>query len=163
MFLILFILFISFGAFFFNVYILQNNYFNQGKDNNRLYEAIDDAVIVPKSIYLQYSQEDYDNAIKEKRVVLLYFTSNWCKECQDQATINSLVMEDMLYQSIVGLDVHILDSETTLESNALAQKFDITKEQSFVVLDKNGVVAYKYTGIIDKELLKQKILEVISK
>ena len=72
-------------------------------------------------------------------------------------------MEDMLYQSIVGLDVHILDSETTLESNALAQKFDITKEQSFVVLDKNGVVAYKYTGIIDKELLKQKILEVISK
>lgn len=160
---ILSILFISFGAFLLNAYMLQKNYFGQSKNNNNFHEAIDDAVIVPKSVYLQYSKEDYDKALKENRVILLYFTSNWCKECRDQASINSLVMEDMLYQSIVGLDIHILDSETTTETDALAKKFDVTKESTLVILDKTGAVVFKYTGDITSEMLKSKIQEVINK
>jgi thioredoxin-related protein len=149
-------------VFLLNAYQLQKNYFNQNANKN-IQESVDDAVIVPKSVYLQYSKTDYDKALSEKRVILLYFTSNWCTECQDQSVINSEVMEQMLFNSIVGLNIHILDSETTIETDALAQKFEVTKENSFVILDKNGGVAYKYTGMLDSNLLKQKIQEVISK
>lgn len=145
--------------FLFNAYQLQKNYFNKNTTENTV-ESVEDEVIIPKSVYLQYSKNDYDKALSEKRVILLYFASNWCSECQDQSVINSEVMEQMLFESIVGLNIHILDSETTIESDALAQKFEVTKENSFVILDKNGGVVFKHTGILDSNLLKQKLQEV---
>jgi len=65
----------------------------------------------------------------------------------------------LIKEGVVGLKIHILDSETTTETDAVAKKFDITKEQSFVILDKNGVVFFKHTGLLEEDLLKQKILD----
>ncbi len=161
LFIILTILSISFAAFLFSAYQLQKNYFNKSVAESIQEPA--DEVHVPKSVYLPYSKIEYDKAIAEKRVVLLYFSSNWCSECQEQNDINSEVLLEMLDDSIVGLNIHILDSETTTETDALAQKFEVTKENSFVILGKDGAVAYKYTGMLDSNLLKQKLQEVISK
>jgi thioredoxin-related protein len=157
LFIILSILSISFAVFLFNAYQLQKNYFNKSVTES-IQEPADEA-LVPKSVYLPYSKIEYDKAIVEKRVVLLYFSSNWCTECQEQNNINTEVLLEMFDKSIVGLNIHILDSETTIETDALAQKFEVTKENSFVILDKNGGVAYKYTGMLDGNLLKQKLQE----
>ena len=61
--------------------------------------------------------------------------------------------------NVFGLRVHILDSETTTESDALSQKFDVVKEQTYVLLDKNGAVFFKHTGFLSEDQLKQKIME----
>jgi peroxiredoxin len=92
-------------------------------------------------------------------VLVLYFTSNWCSECTKQDTTNQEVFNEIGDQELVFLKVHILDSETTSESDALAKKFDIVKENSYVVLDMKGAVAFKSMGSIEKETLKIKILE----
>ena len=113
-----------------------------------------------ESYYVDYTKEDYEKALAEKRVLVLYFTSNWCEECKAQDLINNEVFNDLTLQGIVGLKIHILDSETTTETDALAKKYDVTKEQSVVIVDTDGVTRFKYVGIITQELLTQKILEV---
>lgn len=149
LFFVLLVLFLAFSVFLVNAYLLQKNYFEDSKNDQN-----------PNQINnILYSREDYDKAINDKKILVLFFTSNWCQECLDQDILNSQVFEELTQEGVVGLKIHILDSETTTETNALSQKFDVTKEQSFVILDKNGVVYFKYIGILSKDQLKQKILE----
>lgn len=157
LFFILTILLLSFVAFFFKVYLLQQEYYNS-KNEPKITEN-DTPVSVNEfpSVYKDYSKDDYDKALIEKRVIVLFFTSNWCSECLNQDIINSETFLNLNKDGVVGLKVHILDSETTTETDALSKKFDITKESSFVILDKNGIVNFKYVGSIGSEALKEKI------
>ena len=153
---ILSILFISFLAFFYNVYILQKNYFNS-KQIDIPNELINDAIV--PSVYINYSEEEYDKAILEKRILVLFFTSNWCIKCSDQDIINSEVFNSLNKEGIVGLKIHILDSETTTETDALARKFDVTKENTFVILDKKGAVYFKEIRELNMDELKSVIMK----
>ncbi|MDP3917992.1 MAG: hypothetical protein Q8Q30_02350 [Candidatus Woesebacteria bacterium] len=158
LFIILFILFISFFAFFYQVYVQQRDYFNLKKhDSSKDTEVISKIPEVP-SKYISYSLEEYDKAIFEKRILVLFFTSNWCMECNDQDIVNSKVFDSLNKEGVVGLKIHILDSETTTETDALARKFDVVKENTFVVLDKNGAVYSKNVGELKLDVL-QLILE----
>ena len=155
---VLALIFLSLAVFLIKAMLMQKNSLD---DKDIQEETNQNATVVTEipSYYKNYSKEDYDKALNEKRVLVLYFTSNWCQECIKQDTINVLSFDELNKEGIVGLKIHILDSETTTETDALAQKFDVVKEQSFVILDKNGVVYFKYTGSLDKDLLKQNILE----
>lgn len=159
--LILSIIFLVFSAFFYKVYILQKDYFN-GNQNSSNTDQVDKNDILKDvpSVYIEYSKEAYDKAISENRIVVLFFTSNWCQECINQDLVNRSVFEDLNTSGLVGLRSHILDSETTTELDALAKKFDVVKENTFVILDKKGAIATKYVGEIAKDNLKNKILEV---
>lgn len=163
LFFILSILFISFGAFLINAYQLQKNYFDSKKQDIIKEESNVDSDDEISSSYTEYSKEQYDLAINKNRVLLLYFTSNWCNDCLEQQKTISKVFTGLNKEGVIGLTIHILDSETTVETDALAKKFDVTKENSIVILDKKGSVAFKNTGVIDEILIKQKIEEVVSK
>lgn len=158
LFSILLIIFAIFVVFFVTLYQKQKE--DSGATYNNQIPSVDNSDIeVKRSYYINYSKLEYDKAISENRVVLLYFTSNWCEDCTTQSDVNTDLFDELIDDGIAGLVVHILDSETTIETDALALKFDISKEQSFVILDKNGVVHFKHTGTLGKELLKEKILE----
>lgn len=156
-------MFSAFCALFLNAYILQKNYFNS--KNDAQVEVVQNEEIsnsIP-AIYKNYSKEDYDVALKEKRVVLLFFISNWCNECSKQNNLNIEAFSELKDLGTLGLNIHILDSETTTETDALAKKFGVTKENTFVILDKNGAVSFKFTGELSKDELISKIKEVTSK
>ncbi len=161
--LVLLIIFLSLSAFFFNVYTLQSNYFSNRNNND---SAIEDVKEVENtnndspSVYTSYSEDIYNKAILEKRVIVLFFNANWCDNCIKQSAVNSEVFNELTRNGVVGLESHILDSETTTDLDGLAKKFDVRKESTFIILDKNGAVVYRYTGTLDKELLKTKIMEV---
>jgi len=160
---VLLIIFLSLSAFFFNVYTLQSNYFSNRNNND---SAIEDVKEVENtnsdspSVYTLYSEDIYNKAILEKRVIVLFFNANWCDDCIKQSAVNNEVFNELTRNGVVGLESHILDSETTTDLDALAKKFDVRKESTFIILDKNGAVVYRYTGTLDKELLKTKIMEV---
>jgi len=160
---ILSILLVSFGVFIFNAYLLQKNYFKQKESEQISTEVKNEEVVVNLSAYTDYTGAEYEKALNDERIILLYFTSNWCSECAKQDKIITEVFNEFSSEGIMGLKIHILDSETTFETDALAQKFDITKEQSFVALDKSGKVAFKHVGTLSGDLLKQKMQEVILK
>ncbi len=159
LFFVLLLIFFIFGAFFINAYKIQNSYFNT-KNTGSPEPLVNDVLIQPTlSIYSDYSKDSYDKALLSKSVLILYFTSNWCSECIDQEEINKAAFDEINTQDIVFLKIHILDSETTTETNALAKKFDVTKEQTIVIINKSGAVGFKNVGLVEKEALKQKILE----
>lgn len=160
LFFVLSFLLISFGAFLINAYQLQKNYFDSKTKTIEENKTEDTTQIVSKAAYYKdYSKTDYDLALNEKSVLVLYFTSNWCKECISQDALIAELFNKLEKTGVVGLKIHILDSETTIETDLLAKKFDVTKENTLIILNKDGSVAYKYVGTIDKELLKAKIIE----
>lgn len=157
---VLSILAISFVAFFLKVFLEQKKYFD-GNQNNDSSVSVDTPSSQNKpSSYSDYSKTEFDNAISENRVLILYFTANWCNDCQQQDTINTQVFGDLSSSGLVGLRSHILDSETTTETDLLAKKFDVVKENTIVILNKKGAVKFKNEGMLDVETLKVKILEV---
>lgn len=156
---ILSILFISFVAFFYQIYIKQRDYFNlKEQEASKETEIVTEVVEIP-SKYINYSLEEYDKAILEKRILVLFFTSNWCTKCIDQDIINSEVFNSLNKEGVVGLKIHILDSETTTVTDALARKFDVTKENTFVILDKKGAVYFKNIGELKMDELKSVIMK----
>ena len=158
--IVLSILTLSFLTLIINAYNLQRMYYQLKINNDKKQETnISDAQEIKQSIYKDYQKVDLENALSNKQIVLLYFTSNWCSECLKQDKANTELLNDLKQEGIVGLRIHILDSETTIETDAIAKKYDVTKEQSFVLLDKQGATIYKYTGVLDTEILKQKIME----
>jgi len=159
LFFILSLLLFVFAAFLLNSYVLQKNYFNSKKEI-KVEEITTDIIDnIPLSVYVNYSKKDYDTAILENRPVVLFFTSNWCKECLTQDKINKEVFSTLNVEGILGLNIHILDSETTTETDALAKKFDVTKENTFVFLDKKGAVSEKYVGELTVLQLEEKIMK----
>lgn len=163
LFTILSILFLAFFALIFNTYQLQKSYFDNKNKSSEINNSNEqDETAVTPSFYRDYSKEDYDLALNEERVLVLFFTANWCTDCILQEEINSEVFSN-LAEGVVGLEIHILDSETTTETDALAKKFDVTKESSFVILDRNGAVSTKYVGSLSSDLLKTKIMDVLNK
>lgn len=155
---VLSLLILLFLLFFINVF----NFNNKNKPTPVSETIINNTTIVP-SLYTDYSKVEYDKALFEKRILVVFFTSNWCASCSDQDVVNKTVLDSLTTQGVVGLKAHILDSETTIETDALARKFDITKENSLVILDENGVVVFKYIGNLSKEMLRQQLEGVISK
>ncbi len=161
LFFVLSILSISFAAFFVNAYQLQKEYFDRKNNSQQVEDAVQVEEVVGKpSFYKDYLKEDYETAISNNNVLVLFFTSNWCMECVDQDKLNTEVFNDLLVSGVVGQRIHILDSESTTETAALAKKYDVSKEQSFVILNKVGAVAFKHTGLLSKEIFNQKITEV---
>lgn len=117
--------------------------------------------LTASSNYKKFSQAEYENALGEKKVVLLYFFANWCPICREQEPINLQVFESLKNESeIVGFRVNILDSEETSETKALASQFEVTYQHTYVILDKNGEVRYKYTGPLSFESVRSEILKV---
>lgn len=159
LFVVLSIILLSFLAFYLNVFAKLNEYWqlSDKKVDNR--DIVVDSKSNP-STYFGYSRDVYETALKENKVIVLFFTANWCGECLSQDLLNTELLESLGNSGIVGLRIHILDSETTTETGALAKKFDVSKENSIVILDKKGAVYFKQVGTIDMELFKQKINEV---
>lgn len=158
---ILSILTLSFLALILNAYNLQKKYYQSKNEQSSVEEESKTNQQVTKpSVYKDYQKIDLEQALLNKQVVLLYFISNWCSECIQQDTLNKEVVEEMVTDELVGLRIHILDSETTTETDALAKKYNVSKEQSIVILDKKGAIFFKHTGLLEKEVLKQKLTEL---
>lgn len=166
---ILSILFISFAAAFWYVY--QYGYLSGRlqviptqepayKEPNGQQPQVTPTVGEP-SVYEDYTQDKLDDALNQGRVVFLHFTANWCQDCISQDNVNTKVVAQLPTQGVVGLRVHILDSESTTETSNLAKKFSVGKENSIIVLNKVGAVSFRNIGNISLEVLKEKIEAIL--
>lgn len=110
--------------------------------------------------YKLYSKTEYEQALKDKKVVMLYFTANWCPICREQEPVNMEVLKSMESDDqIIAFRVHILDDETTKETEDLAKKFEVPYQHTTVIIGPGGKVFYKYTGPLTYDNLKNKLLD----
>lgn len=152
---------VIFLSFFFNVW--KNLLSYRSSSGPETVVETSQVEVVKPSFYVDYTKESLESSLSEKNITFLFFTSNWCMECSSQDNVNQIVFDSLESLGLSGFRIHILDSETTTETDALAKKFDVTKENSIVILDKNGAVFFKQSGNISQEQLKQKLEEVFKK
>ena len=114
---------------------------------------------VEGSNYKLFNKGEYEMALSNGKVVMLYFTANWCPICREQEPTNKEALSELEEQTeIIAFRVHILDDEETKETQALADYFAVRYQHTTVILNSNGEVSETATGPISKEELKNKLL-----
>lgn len=102
------------------------------------------------SRYIEYSRVNLENNSGKRRV--LYFYANWCPTCRP-ADENFKQNESKIPEDLVLIRVNYNDADTDEEEKALAQKYDITYQHTFVQIDAKGNEVTKWNGGQINELL----------
>lgn len=100
--------------------------------------------------YITYSAESSMN-FSGRRV--LFFYANWCPTCRP-ADVNIRANEDKLPEDLTVVRVNYNDTDTDLAEKALAQKYGVTYQHTFVQIDTDGAEIAKWNGGALPELLE---------
>lgn len=103
-----------------------------------------------KALVIDYNQADFDKALANKKLVVLYFYANWCPVCREEVpkmyeAFNSLEAED-----VVAFRVNYNDNETDDNEKALARAHGVAYQHTKVFL-KNGERILKSPESWDKD------------
>jgi thiol:disulfide interchange protein len=129
-------------------------------DSSRQQAVVEVEVEKRSANYVDFSVDAYKKAKDEGRVIMLYFMANWCSTCRAQEPVNLEAFEELEEDSdIVVFRTHILDSETTEETEALADEFGVRLQHTFVILNPQGEVTFTHTGPLDKDDLIENLTE----
>lgn len=92
--------------------------------------------------YLAYAQADYEKALSENKVILLYFYASWCAICKTEQKETTAFFDSLDREDVVGFRVNFKDSDTDADEEALAREFSIPYQHTKVIL-KDGKQALK--------------------
>jgi len=100
--------------------------------------------------YVAYSDSALANAAGKR--VVLFFYANWCPICRPaDAEIGKNTAK--IPDDVVIVRVNYNDSDTDAAEQALANKYGITYQHTFVLLDTNGNEVDKWSGGGLKDIL----------
>lgn len=104
-----------------------------------------------KDRYRTYKQSSLEEDVDKKRV--LYFYANWCSTCRPvDGEFNR--RESEIPEDVIIIRINYNDSDTDDAERALANKYAITYQHTFVEIDENGEVTKKWNGGGLSELLE---------
>lgn len=93
--------------------------------------------------YEEYSQDGVGYSVDKKRV--FFFYASWCPTCRP---VDSEIKANLsrLPENLAIFRVNYNDPETDEEEKALAQKYGVTYQHTFVQVDKEGNEITKWNG-----------------
>lgn len=96
-----------------------------------------------QSKYIEYSEDILGRTLDSNRV--LFFYANWCPTCRpvDKEISEN---ESRIPDGYVIIRVNYNDTDTDKEEEALANKYEITYQHTFIEIDKNGEVIQSWNG-----------------
>lgn len=101
--------------------------------------------------YVEYTKENFEKSVDMRRV--LFFYASWCPTCRP-------VDEDLrekfasIPQDMRVIRINYNDTDTDAEEKALADKYGVTYQHTFVQIDDQGNVVTKWNGGKTEDLLK---------
>jgi thioredoxin 1 len=102
------------------------------------------------SRYVIHSPQTYEQYNGKKRI--LFFYASWCPTCQP---VNKDLMDNSIKipEDFVVIRVNYKDAETDDLEKALAKKYAVTYQHTFVVIDEEGNEITKWNGGDFKDIL----------
>ena len=87
---------------------------------------------------INFNKADYKKALKEKKLIVLYFYANWCPTCKEE-TAKALypAFDELNDKDVIGFRVNYNDNETDTDEKDLAREFGVAYQHTKVFL-KNG-------------------------
>ncbi len=104
-----------------------------------------------ESRYVEYTKAALDSAATTKRV--LFFYASWCPTCIP-ADADFKENSSILPADVTVIRVNYNDPQTDQDEEALADKYGITYQHTFVEIDEQGNEVTKWNGGQTIELLK---------
>lgn len=101
--------------------------------------------------YLAYSEANFQATSDKRRV--LFFYASWCPTCRP-ADKEFQASSDQIPEDVVVLRVNYNDSDTDRSEKALADRYGVTYQHTFVQIDENGNEIAKWNGGAMDELLE---------
>lgn len=102
------------------------------------------------SPYIEFSKDDYENALRENKKILLYFYASWCPICQKEQPEVFAAFSELNDPNLVGFRVNYRDGGDDADEKALAKQFGVAYQHTKVIL-KDGKQAAKYPDSWDKQ------------
>ena len=93
------------------------------------------------AVLLDFNQSDYENAIANEKLVVLFFYANWCPICAEEFPKMEEAFKE-LPAGVVGFRVNFNDSETDSYEKGLASQFGVAYQHTKVFV-KNGARVLK--------------------
>jgi thiol-disulfide isomerase/thioredoxin len=86
---------------------------------------------------LVFNQADYDKAVAEGKLIVLYFYANWCPTCKAEFPSVQAAFDQLNSNKVVGFRVNFNDNETDTSEEALAREFGVPYQHTKVFVQ-NG-------------------------
>jgi len=110
---------------------------------------------------LVFSQVDYERALHNGDVVLLWFYSSWCPTCAQEQKDIIAAFNASPTKGIVGFRVNIGDKETDSDEEALAREFGVAYRHTKVAL-RGETRLFKTTEVWNTAIYLEKLSTLIT-
>ena len=124
-------------------------------------EAVENGAVLAgtASPYLEFTQESYQKALDDGKVIVLYFYADWCPLCKVEQKHTFAAFDELDNEKVIGFRVNYRDSDTDKNEEALAKQFGITYQHTKVIL-KDGKQILKAPDSWDKQRYLDEIMKV---
>ena len=119
----------------------------------------DDVLAGTVSEYRIFEKADYEKALAENKIVVLYFYANWCAACRAEQPEISAAFSELNDSNVIGFRVNFKDSDTDEDEEAMARQFGIAYQHTKVIL-KDGKQVLKAPDSWDKQRYLDEIRKV---
>lgn len=110
--------------------------------------------------YIAFNKEDYDKAIAENKIIMLYFYANWCPICKAEQPKVFAAFNEMEYENVIGFRANYRDDDVDEFEEQLAKEHGITYQHTKVII-KDGQRALKAPDSWNKERYLEEIKKLI--
>ena len=123
---------------------------NESTQNPDYFMAKGKVLAGTKTPFIDFNKEDYNKALSENKVILLYFYANWCPICKFEEPNTRAAFNELNNENAVGFRVNYKDSDTDKDEEALAEEFQVPYQHTKVII-KDGKQVLKSPDTWGKE------------
>lgn len=109
-----------------------------------------------------FNQNDYERALADGKLVVLYFYANWCPICKAEFPRMQEAFHELADSRVVGFRVNYKDDETDVDEVALARKFGVAYQHTKIFVQDGEMLKKSPESYASKEAYFSAIDEVLT-